>query len=430
VTAGRAAIGIRGLIRLPDLRRLWGAQAISDVGDALTNLALLLLVNALTGSTAALALMAIVLALPQVVFGVAAGALVDRWDRRRVMLVSDALRGAIVVGFVLVRSVDDLWLLYALGLAQATVGTFFTPARTALMPRVVPEEGLLAANSLAQMTRLVAGVLGAAAAGLLATAAGAVWPAFLIDAATFGISFLLVLGISPAAGRVVEVGASERGIGGVLRASLEGIRIVVASRLLSATLLATAVVMLGLGAVNVLFVPLLVNVLDVAPAWFGAVELAQAMSMIFSSLLVAVLFARVRPTSIVVGGMAAVGVLIALTGMVTAVWQLLVLLFLLGWVVSPVQASVMTIVQRGTQDAARGRVASLLNMLTATTSVLSMAFAGLAADRLGIRTVFLLAGMLAGAAALGAALLYRGHGLTVPSASESGPSVPDTVLVA
>ena len=60
---------VRDLLRLPDFRRLWSAQAISDLGDALTNLSLLLLVNALTGSTAALALMAIVLALPQVIVG-------------------------------------------------------------------------------------------------------------------------------------------------------------------------------------------------------------------------------------------------------------------------------------------------------------------------------------------------------------------------
>ena len=110
------------------------------------------------------------------------------------MLASDAMRAVIVLGFVLVRSTDDLWLLYVLGFTQATVGTFFTPARTALVPHVVPGEGLLAANSLSQVTRLITGVVGAGAAGLLATGFGMVWPAFVVDSATFVASFVLVLG--------------------------------------------------------------------------------------------------------------------------------------------------------------------------------------------------------------------------------------------
>ena len=142
------SLSARGVMRIPDFRRLFVGQTISDFGDAMTSLALLLVVYKLTGSTAALALMAICLALPQVTVGVIAGVYVDRWDRRRVMLASDLLRAALVLGFVFVQSVDTLWLLYVLALAQAAIGTFFTPARTALIPSIVKNDGLLAANSL------------------------------------------------------------------------------------------------------------------------------------------------------------------------------------------------------------------------------------------------------------------------------------------
>ncbi len=93
-------VGVRDLLRIPDFRRLFLAQAISDLGDGMTYLALFLLVLDLTGSTAAIALMAILLAVPPVTIGLFAGAYADRHDRRRIMIVSDTLRAGVVVAMV------------------------------------------------------------------------------------------------------------------------------------------------------------------------------------------------------------------------------------------------------------------------------------------------------------------------------------------
>src|SRR6187551_3841887 len=97
-------LGSRDVLRLPDFRRLWAAQGISDVGDGLTMLTLMLLVNQLTGSTLALAAVAIALAIPPLTIGLVAGTYADRWDRRRIMLVSDSLRAVVVLGFVFIDS--------------------------------------------------------------------------------------------------------------------------------------------------------------------------------------------------------------------------------------------------------------------------------------------------------------------------------------
>lgn len=195
MTASPAQVGARGVLRIPDYRRLWAAQGVSDIGDALTNLTLLIVVTTLTGSTAALAAMAIALAVPAIVIGPVAGVFVDRWDRRRVMLAADLVRAGLVLGFILVASTDRLWLMYVIAVAHATVGTFFTPARMAMVPRVVPANGLMAANGLNQMTRILASVIGSAVAGLLVGLAGVSWPAFVIDALTFLLSFGIVLGV-------------------------------------------------------------------------------------------------------------------------------------------------------------------------------------------------------------------------------------------
>ena len=427
-----AALSARDVLRIPGYRRLWLGQLVSDIGDGLTNLALLLLVNHLTGSTAAIAAMAICLAVPPLTIGLFAGAYVDRADRRRIMLASDLLRAGTVLGFVLVGTADLLWLLLILAFVQASIGTFFTPARAAVVPKLVPAEGLLAANSVAQATRVVSGIVGAGLAGLMIGLAGVYWPAFVLDALSFLASFVLILGLPAAVGRIESAPATDdaaaskphAGIGASLRIGLSRVG---HSRLLSTTILSLAVVMLGLGAVNVLFVPLMVRILEVNPAWLGAVDLAQSASMILAAGMIGALAARFRPTAIVTGGLIGVAALIALTGAVTAVWQVLGLMFLVGWFVSPLQAAVITMLQLNVEDAERGRIMAVLNAALSGATVLSMAFAGIAGDVVGVRNVFFIAGAIVAVGAVISLIGFRG---THPrSAADMGrlPALPTAI---
>ena len=181
------------LLRNRNFVRLWLGHTISAFGDAVTNLTLLILVNALTGSTAAIATMTILLAIPQVTIGLLGGVFADRWDRKRILLISDLARGLLVLGFVFVDSPARLWLLYTLAFVQAAVGTIDNPARGAILPQVLPPQGLLAANSLNQTGNLLAMVLGGVAAGFLVGLTDSYRPAFIIDALTFFASFGFVL---------------------------------------------------------------------------------------------------------------------------------------------------------------------------------------------------------------------------------------------
>ena len=415
------AMGIRDILRIRNYRLLWLGQLISEAGDGLTNLTLLLLVNALTGSTAALAGMAIVLAIPPLTIGLVAGTYVDRFDRRRIMLASDILRGIVVLGFVLVGSASSLWLLYILAFVQSAVGTFFTPARGAILPRIVPREGLLAANSLAQATRVVSGIVGSALAGLIVGLIGTFWPAFILDSLTFFVSFALIARLPAAVGTIQ---ASAHAAAGVRGALLVGLRTIGRSRVLSTTILALAVSMLGLGAVNVLFVPFVVRVLQVGPVWLGPVELAQSASMILASGLIGVLARRLAPSSIVTIAMAGVAVTIAAAGTVVAIWQLLVLMFVIGWFVVPLQAAVITILQQSTPDGERGRVMSVVQAAMSAAGVLSMGFAGIVGDAIGIREVMFAAGGITGIGFLVALVGYRRHdGARSAVAADPGDAV-------
>ncbi len=426
-TTAPSPIGIRGLLRIREFRLLWGGQLISEAGDGLTNLTLLLLVNALTGSTAALAGMAIVLAIPPLTIGLVAGTLVDRFDRRRIMLASDLLRAIVVLGFILIGSAENLGLLYVLAFTQSAVGTFFTPARGAILPRLVPREGLLAANSLAQATRVVSGVVGAGLAGLIVGVAGAFWPAFVLDSLSFAASFLLIVRLPAAFGRIHATGQAKAGIGGSL---LVGLRTIDRSRVLSTTIVALAVAMLGLGAVNVLFVPLVVRVLAVGPIWLGPIELAQSSSMILSAGLIAVLARRLSPSTIVAVGMLGISITIGLVAAIDAIWQLLVLMFIVGWFVVPLQAAIVTILQQSTPDGERGRVMSVFQAAMSGASVLSMGFAGILGDAIGIREVFLVAGAITAIGFVVAVVGFRPGRLPSGSVVPGGEMAPAPTRVA
>lgn len=419
--SGAKSLSARDVLRVPDFRSLFVGQTISDFGDAMTSLALLLVVNKLTGSTAALALMAIALALPQVTVGVIAGVYVDRWDRRRVMLVSDLLRAGLVLGFVFVQSVDTLWLLYLLAVTQAAIGTFFTPARTALIPSIVPGDGLMAANSLSQAGRLIAGVLGTGAAGVIVGLFAVSWPVFVIDSLTFLLSFVFVLRVSASAEVARKAGAVSTS---VVRAVGEGLRVVGRSRLLTGALISAGVIMLGLGAVNVLFVPLLINELQVPATWFGAIDLAQTSSMVLSAIVLGGVLGRFGATRIITWAMAGTALIIGLLAGVTAVWQVILLLFAVGWLVTPLQAALTTIIQTETADHMRGRVAALVSTVTTTASVVSMAIAGIFGDLIGVRGVFVGSAAVIALAAVSAFLLFRGQDRAAKAAPVADGPLP------
>ena len=399
-----ASATLRTLFRRGDFRHLWLGQVVSAFGDNVTNLTLLILINALTGSTAALATMTILLAIPQVTVGLVAGVFVDRWDRKRVLLASDLIRGLLVLGFIAVGSTERLWLLYLLAFLQACVGTFFNPARSALMPTLVPADELLAANSAMQTGSLVAQVLGAGAAGLVVGAFAVYWPAFALDALTFFVSFALILLVRSAASQPEsDAPASVWAIGRQLGV---GLGLLVRTRVLLGIVVVTAVMMLGLGTVNVLFVPLLANDLQVPVTWFGAVEFAQVAAMILSGSLV-VLLARYSPAALISVASLLLGVAVGLIAVAANVWQVLLILFVVGACITPLQAAIQTIMQTTVPNQLLGRVGSALNTTIMTANLSAMAFAGGLGSAIGIRNVFLFAGGMTILAGLLAMFMLR-----------------------
>ena len=172
---------------------LWTGQLISLLGDRVHQVALAALVYGTTNSAIAGALTFVAATLPNLLFGPLAGVLVDRWDQKRVLIVSDLLRAGIVLLIPAGVSVSVV-LAYPLVFLLTTVSIFFRPARTAVIPRVVREDELVTANSVTWLSETLADVLGYPFAGLFVAFLGSALPlAFWLDSVSYVASALLVV---------------------------------------------------------------------------------------------------------------------------------------------------------------------------------------------------------------------------------------------
>ena len=168
-------------------RNLWLGSLVSQLGDWFNLIAAAGLIARLTGSGVAVSALFLARFLPLFLFSPFAGVLADRYDRRRIMIISDLLRAATVAAFILVRSPDQVWLFYLLTILQFTLSALFTPARSAVLANVVEREDLVKANALDSLTWSSMLALGAFIGGVVAGLFGAD-VAFLADAATFLLS--------------------------------------------------------------------------------------------------------------------------------------------------------------------------------------------------------------------------------------------------
>src|SRR5690349_7415083 len=178
----------------PAFRSLWLAQVISLTGDWFNTIASVILVNRYAASGLAVGGLFIARALPPFLLGPVAGVIADRFDRRKVMILSDVLRAGIVLCFLLIDRPERLWLLYVLTVLQFSVSSFFEPARAALVPSLVKSDELLTANTLASITWSAMLTLGGAIGGLTASLFG-VNVSLVVDSLTFLASAALLLTI-------------------------------------------------------------------------------------------------------------------------------------------------------------------------------------------------------------------------------------------
>ena len=174
-----------------NFRRLWIGNLISQLGDWFNTIALFSLIDSLTGSPLAMGAVFLFKLLPWSLVSPIAGILVDRYNRRRVMITSDLLRAGVVLGFLWTDTPGEVYFIYVLIMLQVVLGSVFQPAKSASIPNITTARELLTANALSSATWSIMLALGAALGGLATEYLGTD-TVFLIDSATYLISALFI----------------------------------------------------------------------------------------------------------------------------------------------------------------------------------------------------------------------------------------------
>jgi len=425
---------VRAILRVlaghRDLRLVLSAGLVSMVGDWILRIGLVYHVFVLTNSTVVSAILMLSSFVPQLLLGSVAGVFVDRWDRRRTMVVTNLLLAVGLLPLLLVHDASRVWVVFIVLFYESSVAQFFVPAEQALLPRLVDDDQLITANALNGQTRDLSRLVGSAIGGVVAAAGGLI-AVTLVDSASFLICAGMVAALRTSgrveapdaqAGKQPATALADR-IAQLRREWMDGLRLVGHNRvlrLLAIFLLATTV---GEGIMSTLFAPFVRQVLHGSNEAYGVVVAVQAVGGIVGGLVAAAIGHRVSParllgiTAMVFG---AIDLAIFLYPLAyVAVWPAAVGMVVVGLPGALMLAGFMTLFQRSTVDSHRGRVFGSLGAAEGVAVMVGTLGAGFLGQYVGIIPVLAVQG--AGYVVAGLAML-----ITLPAAARSQPATATT----
>jgi len=360
------------LLRHRDFGLLWTGGLVSVAGDWVLRAALPFFVYERTGSTIATAGMIAAELAPAVLLGSVAGVFVDRWDRKRVLVVSNLLEAAAVALLLLVPHGGPLWVVYAVAAVQSTVAAFGTPAETALLPTLVGRDDLLAANALNSLNNRVGRLLGLPLGGALLGYLG-LEAVVLVDCASFLGAALLIAPIRAPRRRHApdgDVAAAASAWASFWHEWLAGLRLVRRERTIAVLFFVFGLMTFGGTMFDPLTVAWVRDVLGRGPQVYSGLMTVHAVAGIGGSLLVARLGRRLTPRELMGWGSIAAAAALFVKFNVP-VLSLAIALSAVGGVTSVASAvGAETVAQQSVSDEYRGRV---FGSLGATLSLLSLA---------------------------------------------------------
>lgn len=375
------------IFRKRDFSLMWSAQLVSTIGSSLTDLAAGILIYRYTGSALAVGLTLMVTAVPTLLVGLVAGVFVDRFDRKRILLGSDLLRGLIVLCIPFGVINFGPLALYGLLFLAAIVRQFFDPAWESVLPEIASEDELASANSFLSISSFGSTAVGFALAGFLASVD--IHLPFYIDAVTFFFSFALVLLV-----RITRVTSEESTTVGVVIGNLRaGVRFLWTTPILRSSLIVSVPVLFSFGLWNVLLLPMAIKELGATEFEYGIQEGLTSVGFVVASLVMAKYSDRLREGQWMVISTIGMGIFGVLYGLANNIWVAIAMVVASGFLNSPLGISRRLIFQKNTPREMRGRVFSAFAVSRDVVFLLGMALAGLA-DIWPIRALVIASGLI------------------------------------
>ncbi len=367
---------------------MWTGQLVSTIGNALTSLAASILVYRQTdGSALSVGLMLMATAGPSLLVGLIAGVFVDRFDRRKIMLIADLLRMVLVFLIPILVPYGIVWL-YVVVMVTSAIGQFFDPAYESVLPEVAPDEELAAANSLIAISTFGSTAIGFAASGLIAANYPIAY-AFYLDAFTFLFSASCILLL-----RVKKIETNEVTSVKIVFANLKtGVGYLTRNPALRSIFMLAIPVAVSFGLANSLLLPFAERALNATTFEYGLQEGLTSVGFVIASLLMAGYMNRWREGQWMVVGLIGMAFTAIVYSQLPIVAMAIAVQMLSGFMNAPYSIARRLLVQRNTAAEMRGRVSSAFFVASNAFFLLGMAAAGLA-DVIDVRILYLLGGLL------------------------------------
>jgi MFS family permease len=340
-----------------------------------------------TGSALSVGLMLMATAAPSLVLGLIAGVLVDRWDRKRIMIIADLARAALVLAIPFLISTNIAWL-YGIVLLSSVVGQFFDPAHSSIVPETAPDEELAAANSMIAISAFGSTAVGFAASGLIASRFPIEW-CFYIDAVTFLVSALMIYLIRVPAGGTDE----KTTVAAIFRNLQSGISFLRRTPILFSIFILTPFVVLSFGMWNALLLPFALQVLKATEFEYGLQEGLTSVGFVIGSLLMARVSSRLREGQWITLMLFVMGIIGIIYATLSSIPLAIIFVMISGFANAPYAVARSLIIQRNTPRELRGRVSSTFFVTRDAVFLLGMASAGLA-DVVGARQMIMVSAWL------------------------------------
>ncbi|MCJ8010578.1 MFS transporter [Paenibacillus sp. KQZ6P-2] len=399
--------GIRALSAHKSYLIMMAAKIISRFGDSVDSIAYSWMVYVLTGSEVLMGTLFALNFIPGIAFSLFTGVLVDRWSKKKIIILANSGRGIIVMLTALLYFTGYLqpWHLFIFTFINSSFECFSTPAEMSLVPRLLPKELLLTGNSITSSVARTAELGGLAAAGGLIALVG-VSGSMIIDAATFIIAAILFLFMrlnhedKPAVSesRTSETDAkAEKAT--YWKEFLSGLQFVKKERLILLTMFAAAFVNLCLAPYNVLEPVYVKEILHSGPFGLSLLGISLTVGMIISGIWISQKGARYKKSSLIVFGLLLLGVTYSLLYVPSLfslypLYTATVFCFGMGFAISFVNTPVSTYMMEVTPRDMLGRIGALSSMVSTCTIPLGGVIAGFAGTWMSTNMVFLVFGLL------------------------------------
>jgi MFS family permease len=397
--------GVLDLLRRNrNYRYLWTGQLVTEIGDHFNNIAVFSLAYAMTNNGIIVSGVMIARAAPVLLAGPIAGVLLDRMDRKRIMIASDLVRGVLALGFILAVTWQSTVLLYILSALLMFASPFFTSGRAAILPRIASKDELHTANSVTQTTQWVTTTLGAFFGGISVAQLGYHW-AFFLNSMSFLFSAWCVARLRSAEGgfRAHRDAMNESNVVRPWHEYREGLAYMLSVPLLTAIATVHIGWATGGGAAQVLFTLFGEQVFGRGPRGIGEVWGCAGIGLIVGG----VIGHRIGPKLSFLAYRWTIGIVYVIHGAAYVIFSQmtnysLALLFIGLSRAAVAVSSVLNYTQviRHVPDHYRGRVFATNETLTWAVMMLSLAAAGVASEHYSPRVIGAWSGVLSSTTAL------------------------------